>query len=117
MDKITEILKEIFPSKEMVSYLASPFGDDAASPEKPSLDRHDMADIIVGTPIPLVRKHELFLLLAEDEDTPYFSVLAAMYLRAIQEMRPKPGEFFYLFAYDYQKETESYSHGKPGMFL
>lgn len=117
MEKIAEILKEIFPSKEMVSYLASPFGDNVASPEKPPLNRHDMADIIVGAPIPLVRKHELFLLLAKDEDTPYFSDLAAMYLRAIQEMQLKPGEFFYMIANDYREETESYREYSIGAFL
>lgn len=128
MGKIAEILKEIFPSTEMAAYLARcPFGDDIechrhyifddAPPEKLPLHRHDMAEIIAGAPISLERKRELFLLLAEDEDTPYFSNLADILLQAIQEMQPRPGEFFYLICYSYDKEIGRSKEDALGAFL
>ena len=74
---ISPILKEIFPSAEMASYLARcPFGDDAdrrhsqhgrmfddAPPEKLPLRRYRIANAIAGALISLERKRELFLFL------------------------------------------------------
>lgn len=128
MGKIAEILKEIFPSAEMAAYLARcPFGDDiechryyifdGAPPENLPLRRSDIAEIIAGAPVPLERKRELFLLLADDEDTPYFSNLADILLQAIQEMQPKPGEIFYLICYSYNEETGRSEENIVGAYL
>ena len=110
---ISPILKEIFPSAEMASYLARcPFGDDVggrhsrhgrmfddAPPEKLPLRRYNIANAIAGALISLERKRELFLLLAEGEEDGYFSDLADAVSQAVQEMQPEPGEFLYLKSY------------------
>ena len=107
VNDISPILKEIFPSAEMASYLARcPFGDDAdgrysrhgrmfddAPPEKLPLRRYNIANAIAGALISLERKRELFLLLAEGEEDGFFSDLADAVSQAVQEMQPEPGEF------------------------
>lgn len=82
---ISLILKEIFPSAEMASYLAGC-----------ALMQHDIRDAVAYAPIPLARKRDLFLQLASGKDTAYFHRQAACIERAIREMKPRPGEFFYL---------------------
>ncbi len=104
---ISPILKEIFPSAEMASYLARcPFSDDIpchrcyvfddASPEKLPLRREDIRDAIAYAAIPLNRKRDLFLQLASGKDTAYFRLQAAEIEAAIRGMQPKSGEFFHL---------------------
>lgn len=104
---ISPILKEIFPSAEMASYLARcPFSDDTpchlryvfddAPPEKPPLRRENIRDAIAYAAIPLNRKRDLFLQLASGKNTAYFRRQAAKIEAAIRGMKPKSGEFFYL---------------------
>ncbi len=104
------ILQEIFPSAEMASYLAKcPISDDidcsrdngldGAPPEKLPLYRYQIEDAVSGALIPLKRKREIFLLLAEGEEDGYFSTLADAASRAIQKMQMEPGEFFFLKGY------------------
>jgi len=104
---LSPILKELFPSAEMASYLSRcPFGDDIPSdrnyvfddapPEKLPLYRYMVEDAVAGAPISLERKQELFLWLAEGEKDGFFSDLADAASLAIQEMQPKPGEFLYV---------------------
>lgn len=128
---ISPILKELFPSAEMTSYLARcPFGDDAdcrhsrhgrmfddAPPEKLPLRRYTIADAIAGASISLERKRELFLLLAEGEEDGYFSDLADAVSLAIQEMQPKPGEFFYLTVCSYEEDIAHTREETMGAFL
>ena len=123
------ILKEIFPSAEMAAYLERcPFGDDGsfrerqggfddAPPEKLPLFRHQIADAVAGALIPLERKRELFLLLAEGEKDGYFSALADAASRTVQEMEPKPGEFFYLIACSYEEDMGRIKEEAVGAFL
>ena len=119
MKKIDSILKEIFPSEEMSSYLSRcPFDDelpfsrayasDDLPPEKRPLRRRDIAKAIAGAPISLERKRELYLTLAQDEEDGYFANLAAQVLEVINNMPLKPGEFFYLLKYF----VDEYNH--PG---
>ena len=128
MEHIDSILNEIFPSVEMAAYLARcPFGDDIpcsrcyvfddAPPEKLPLRRHELADAIAGAPIPLDRKRELFLRLAEDKADGFFSKLADMVSHAIQEMQLRPGEFFYLIRYRYNEEIGDSEERSVGAFL
>lgn len=84
-ERIDSIFQEIFPSPEMASYLA---GCD--------LIREDIRDAVAYAPIPLSRKRDLFLRLASGNDNSYFHRQATCIERAIREMQPKPGEFFYL---------------------
>ena len=84
-ERIDSIFQEIFPSPEMASYLA---GCD--------LIREDIRDAVSYAPIPLSRKRDLFLRLASGNDNSYFHRQATCIERAIREMQPKPGEFFYL---------------------
>lgn len=128
---ISPILKELFPSAEMASYLVRcPFGDDAvcrysrhgrmfddAPPEKLPLRRHTIADTIAGALISLERKRDLFLQLAEGEEDGYFSDLANAVSQAVQEMQPKPGEFFYLIACSYEEDTAHTTEETIGAFL
>ena len=126
---IGPILKEIFPSAEMASYLARcPFGDDVspqercggfddAPPEKLPLFRHRIGDAVAGALIPLKRKRELFLLLAEGEKDGYFSAWADGASRIVQEMEPKPGEFFYLIACSYEEDMGRIKEEAVGAFL
>lgn len=105
---ISQILKDVFPSAEMAAYLARcPFSDDfpntgshglfdGTPPEKLPLRRYRVAETVAGAPIPLDRKRELFLQLAEGDADRFFMSLADKVQRAIQEMRLNPGEFFYL---------------------
>ena len=129
MEKIAEILKEIFPSEEMASYLARcPFDKtvpwnrqhfvfDDASPEELPLFRDDLADAIAGAPISLERKRDLFLRLAEDENGSLFRKWADLVSQAIQEMQPKPGEVFYLIAHNYREEPSHLEDDTVGAFL
>ena len=116
---IRPILKKIFPSAEMAEYLARcPFDDDLAydrgygfddaPPERLPLRKYYVAEAVAGAVISLKRKRELFLQLAEGEDDGFFSSPADMIQQALQEMQPKPGEFFYLKSYTYD-EDKSYS--------
>lgn len=126
---IGPILKEIFPSAEMASYLARcPFGDDVspqercggfdnAPPEKLPLFRHRIADAVAGAPISLERKRDLFLLLAEGGKDGFFSDLAGIASRIVQEMRPKPGEFFYVTACSYEEDMARIEEKTVGAFL
>lgn len=135
-EKIKSIISEIFPSEEMASYLSRcPYGDhlhfrrrrpifddvpvfDDAPPEKLPLRRRDMVASIVNAPVSLERKRELFLRLAEDEESPYFSILADMLGQAIREMTPQPGEFLYMFAYYYKEDGCCGEDSEPiGAFL
>lgn len=129
MEKIAEILKEIFPSEEMASYLARcPFDKtvswnrqhfvfDDAPPEELPLSRDDLADAIAGAPISLERKRELFLRLAEDENDGLFRKWADLVSQAIQEMQPKSGEVFYLIAHNYCEESSHLGDNTVGAFL
>lgn len=129
MEKIAEILKEIFPSEEMASYLARcPFDKtvpwnrqhfvfDDASPEELPLFRDDLADAIAGAPISLERKRDLFLRLAEDENGGLFRKWADLVSQAIQEMQPKPGEVFYLIAHNYREEPSHLEDDTVAAFL
>ena len=112
---ISPILKEVFPSAEMASYLARcPFSDDIpcqrndvfddATPEKLPLRRKDIRDAIAYAAIPLNRKRDLFLQLASGKDTADFRRQAAEIEAAIRGMQPKSGEFFYLKACCYIDE-------------
>ena len=112
---ISPILKEIFPSAEMASYLARrSFSDgipcqrnyafDDAPPEKLPLRRKDIRDAIAYAAIPLNRKRDLFLQLASGKDTAYFRRQASKIEAAIRGMQPKSGEFFYLKACCYIDE-------------
>lgn len=125
---ISPILKELFPSAEMASYLARcPFGDDIpcnrnymfddAPPEKLPLCRYMIEDAIAGAPISLERKRELFRLLAEGEEDGYFSDLADVVSQAVQEMQPKPGEFFYLTVCSYKEDIARTEEEMMGAFL
>jgi len=129
MEKIAEILKEIFPSEEMASYLARcPFDKtvswnrqhfvfDDAPPEELPLSRDDLADASAGAPISLERKRKLFLRLAEDENDGLFRKWADLVSQAIQEMQPKPGEVFYLIAHNYCEESSHLGDNAVGAFL
>lgn len=128
---ISLILKELFPSAEMASYLARcPFGDDAdcrhsrhgrmfddAPPEKLPLRRYMIENAIAGAPISLERKGELYRLLAEGEEDGFFSDLADAVSLAIQEMQPKPGEFFYLTVCSYEEDIARTTEETMGAFL
>ena len=125
---ISPILKELFPSAEMASYLAKcPFGDDIpcqrgyvfddAPPEKLPLFRYMIENAITGAPISLERKRELFLWLAEGEEDGYFSTLADAVSLAIQEMQPKQGEFFYLTVCSYEEDIARTTEETMGAFL
>lgn len=119
---ISPILKEIFPSAEMASYLAKcPFSDDIpchrcsvfddAPPEKLPLRRENIRNAIAYAPIPLNRKRDLFLQLASGKDTAYFRLQAAEIEAAIQEMQPNAGEFFYLKGCCYMDEGRAEEDG------
>ena len=125
---ISPILKELFPSAEMASYLARcPFGDDIpcqrdyafddAPPEKLPLFRYMIENAITGAPISLERKEELFRLLAEGEKDGYFSDLADAVSQAVQEMQPKPGEFLYLTVCSYKEDIARTTEETMGAFL
>lgn len=88
------ILKEIFPSDEMAFYLG-----------KRPLSQEQLGEAVAGAAIPLKRKLELFLLLAQKEESPFFSSMAEAALQAIREMQPKPGEFFYLKSFYYEESV------------
>lgn len=122
------ILKELFPSAEMASYLSRcPFGDnipsdrsyvfDDAPPEKLPLRRYMMEAAVAGAPVSLERKRELFLWLAEDEEESYFSDLADAASLAVQEMQPKPGEFLYLTVCSYEEDIAHTRKETMGAFL
>lgn len=125
---ISPILKELFPSAEMASYLARcPFGDDIpcqrgyvfddAPPEILPLSRYMIENAITGATISLERKRELFLWLAEGEEDGCFSTLADAVSLAIQEMQPKPGEFFYLTVCSYEENIARTKEETMGAFL
>ncbi len=58
---LSPILKELFPSAEMASYLA-----------ECALTRMDLRNAVAYAAIPLARKRDLFLRLASGKDTAYF---------------------------------------------
>lgn len=84
-ERIDSVLREIFPSPEMAAYLA-----------KCTLRKESIRDMVAYAAIPLNRKRDIFLRLASEKDTAYFRRQADDIALAIQEMQPKPGEFFYL---------------------
>lgn len=86
MTGVQLILRELFSSPEMADYLAGC-----------ALTQHQLRDAIVSAPVPLERKRDMFLLLAEEENTPYFHRQAGRIERVIREMRLKPGAFLYLY--------------------
>lgn len=125
---ISPILKELFPSAEMASYLARcPFGDDIpcqrdyvfddAPPEKLPLFRYMIENTIAGAPISLERKGALFRLLAEGGKDGFFSALADAVSMVIQEMQPKPREFFYLTVCSYEEDIAHTREETLGAFL
>ncbi len=93
---IKSILKEIFPSEEMASYLAGC-----------SLKQWQIRDAVAYAAIPLERKRDVFLQLASGKDRHYFRHQAGCIEQAIREMQPKPGEFFYLKSHRYFEEDGS----------
>lgn len=95
-EPVDSILREIFPSSEMASYLA-----------KCTLTRKEMRDAVAYAAIPLERKRDIFLQLASGKDTDYFRRQAGRIEAAIREMQPKPGEFFYLkCCWFYENDSE-----------
>lgn len=97
---IGPILKELFPSAEMASYLA-----------KCSLKQWQIRDMIAHAAIPLERKRDMFLHLAEGKDKSHFRRQASSIERAIREMQPKPGEFFYLKSHRYFDDDGTQEEG------
>lgn len=99
-EQLDSILREIFPSAEIASYLA-----------ECALTKTKLRDAVAYAAIPLARKRDIFLYLASGKNTAYFRHQAASIEAAIREMRPKPGEFFLLkhFCYD---EDEPFSREK-----
>lgn len=96
------ILKELFPSAEMASYLA-----------ECALTRMDLRNAVAYAAIPLARKRDLFLRLASGKDTAYFRRQAGAVEGALREMQAKPGEFFYLKCCQYS--DESFFHKEKGL--
>jgi len=82
------ILRELFPSPEMASYLTGQ-----------PLRREQIRDAVAYAAIPLERKRDMLLLLASGKDTDYFRRQAAEIQKALRKMQLKPGEFFYLKSY------------------
>lgn len=93
-EQIASILREIFPSSEMASYLA-----------ERALTRRELRDAVAYAPVPLARKRDIFLQLASGKDASYFRRQAGAIEGAIREMRAKPGEFFYLKCCRYSDES------------
>lgn len=77
------ILKELFSSSEMVSYLASQ-----------SLKQWQVEDAIMRAPVSLERKRDLFLSLGKEEGTPFFVPKAQNIQRLLYETQLKQGEFY-----------------------
>ena len=84
-EQLDSILREIFPSAEMASYLA-----------ECALTRTKLRDAVAYAAIPLERKRDIFLQLSSGKNTAYFRRQSASIEAAIREMQPKPGEFFVL---------------------
>ena len=84
-EQIVSIVREVFPSPEMASYLA-----------ERELAGWELRDAIAYAAVPLERKRDMFLRLAFGKDTAYFRRQAGAIEEAIREMQAKPGEFFYL---------------------
>lgn len=82
------ILKELFSSSEMVSYLASQ-----------SLEQWQVENAIMRAPVSLERKRDLFLSLGKEEYTPFFVPKAQNIQRLLYETQLKQGEFLYLKCY------------------
>jgi len=85
MMALHSILRKLFPSPEMASYLTGQ-----------PLMREQIRDAVAYAAIPLERKRDMLLLLASGKDTAYFRRQAAEIQKALREMQRKPGEFFYL---------------------
>ena len=87
------ILQEIFPSSEMTAYLANC-----------SLKQWQIRDAIAYAAIPLKQKRDMFLQLALGKSKTHFRRQADYIERAIREMQPKLGEFFYLKCHYYLED-------------
>lgn len=87
------ILREIFPSSEMASYLTNC-----------TLRREAVRDAVAYAAIPLERKRDIFLRLASGKNRHYFHQQAGLVEGAIREMQTRPGEFFYLRGCCYSDE-------------
>lgn len=106
MCDIGPILRELFPSVEMASYLA-----------KCRLARLKMRDAVAYAAIPLKRKRDIFLQLATGKNTAYFHRQAASIEAAIREMQPKTGEFFVLKNFCYDEDAPFSREETLGPFL
>lgn len=92
-EHISSILREIFPSSEMASYLTNC-----------TLRREAIRDAVAYAAIPLERKRDIFLRLASGKNRHYFHQQADLVYAAIREMQTRPGEFFYLQSCCYSDE-------------
>lgn len=87
MQNYENILREVFPSKEMADYLAGR-----------TLYTEYFAEAVASAPISLNRKLEMFTALADHDD--FFKDGTDWLRRIIGEMELKQGEFLYLKGYD-----------------
>lgn len=95
MAEFHTFLSELFPSPEMASYLADC-----------SLEQWQIRNMIGHAAIPLERKRDIFLQLAKGKDKSHFRRQASSIERALREMQPRPGEFFYLKSHRYFNEDQ-----------
>ena len=100
------ILKELFSSSEMVSYLASQ-----------SLEQWQVENAIMRAPVSLERKRDLFLSLGKEEYTPFFVPKAQNIQRLLYETQLKQGEFLYLKCYEDNGEHFVLDENKLKPFL
>lgn len=82
---LCDILREIFPSKEMAEYLSTQ-----------QLEAEKIAEAVRGAPISLIRKRELLYTLAESTRETLYIEQANEMDQAIQEMAAKPNDVFYV---------------------
>lgn len=96
MTELQSIIRELFPSPEMASYLSGC-----------PLRREQIRNAVAYAAVPLERKRDMFLELASGKDRNWFRRQAGMLQQAVREMQLKPGEFFYLRACWYYCDDEN----------
>lgn len=90
MSNYENIIREIFPSKEMADYLANQ-----------SINKHCMADAIVNAPIPVERKIEILLSIADDDNV--FAEAADCMRKSLRKMELRSGEALFLLCYHFDE--------------
>lgn len=99
---LDDILHEIFPSKEMADYLSTA-----------ALSEEQISEALRGAPISLSRKRELFYYLAENNQSKLYLEQASNIDWAIQEMKEKPNDVFYVK--DFWLDTEMWEIDPDGV--